>query len=176
VQQLVVSGRRVADPELAQRPLVEPPRGEVLARRRRLVGVPQVADVERRRALEQLVQALAHPPALGLGRVLLDRLELHPVAVREVLERRLEVEALGHLDEPERVPALAAPEAVEELLAGVDPERRGPLVVERAQALVAVDPSAAQLGARADEVDHVDRLAHALLGVVGVADRHDAGT
>jgi hypothetical protein len=143
VEQRVVGAGRVAHAELAQGRLLEAPAGQVLARGRRLGRVPQVAHVERRGALEQLVQALARLAALGRRGVLLDDLQAHAVAVGDVLHRALEVESLGELHEAERVTALAAPEAVEELLRRVDPERRRALVVERAEPLVAVGASAA---------------------------------
>jgi hypothetical protein len=108
-------------------------------------------------------------PPLGRRRVLLDDLELHPVAGGQELERARELHPLGELHEPEGVAALATAEAVEALLGRIDAERRRALVVEGAQPLVTGRPRAAQLHARADQVEHVDRVAHALLGVVGVA-------
>ena len=95
-------------------------------------------------------------------------LQLDPVALGQQLQGAFEVEALGLLHEREDVAGGLAAEAVVDLLARVDPERRRALVVERAQALVAAGPGAAQLGARGDELDHVDRVAHAVLGLGGV--------
>ncbi len=109
--------------------------------------------------------------ALGLARVLLGEIERDAVAVGEELHGAEEVEALGLPREADRVAADLAAEAVVVLLRGLDAERRRALVVKRAQARVAVRVDAAQLGARADEVDHVDRVANPLDRVVGVA-RH----
>ena len=168
-QHAVPSARCVADAELAKNTLLEPARGQVRSRRVGLLGLPQHAHVPRRRALEELEQPVARPPALGRRRVLLDDLELHPVAVGQELERALELQPLGELHELEGVAALATADAIEELLRRIDAERRRALAVQRAQPLVTGRPHAAQLHARADKVDHVDRGAHALLGVVGVA-------
>ena len=169
----VPGARRVADAELAQHALLQPARLEVLAGAAGLVGLPQHPHVVGGGALEQLEQPLALPAAVGGARVLLVELELDPVAVGEELERALEVDPLRELDVAEEVAALPAPEAVEDLLARVDPERRRALVVERAQPGHAARPRAAQLDPGADEVGHVDRVAHALAAGVGVA-RHQA--
>ena len=72
-QQPVPRARCVADAELAEKTLLEPARGQVRARRVGLLGVPQHAHVPRRRALEQLEQPVARPPALGRRRVLARR-------------------------------------------------------------------------------------------------------
>ena len=74
-----------------------------------------------------------------------------------MLDRLLEVERLGGLHEADRVTRGAAAEAVVQPVLGVHRERRRALVVERAEARVArSDPS--QIGARANELDHVDRV------------------
>ena len=157
----VPRARRVAHPELGEHLVREPPRGQVVARGRGLAGFPQVGGVEAARPLEQRVQALAPAPALLGTRVV--RLALHPhvEALRQQLHRLLEVERLGLLDELEGVAALAAAEAVVELLLGIDGERRRPLVVERTEPGPArADP--AQVGLLPDQVDHVHGVAHAV--------------
>src|ERR671934_578642 len=101
------------------------------------IGLPQVALVERRRPVEELVQALLAPAeALLLGRGLLV-LELHVEAVGEELDRADEVDALALLDEGDRVAPLAAAEALERAALGRDAEARGSLLVERAETDVA---------------------------------------
>jgi hypothetical protein len=101
-------------------------------------------------------------------RILLLELERDLVAVGEQLDRTLEVHALGLHDECERVAGGLTAEAVVDLLGRVDPERRGALLVKRAQAGEAVGAGTPQLRARGHEVHHVDGVADALLGVVGV--------
>ena len=84
-----------------------------------------------------------------------------PYRVGEELDRAREVERLGLLYEADRVTALAAAEAVVELLLDVDRERRRALVMERAQP----DHPAAgtpQLGASPDQLDHVHGVLDAL--------------
>src|SRR4051812_2339375 len=130
--------------------------------------------VERGGALQQLEQPLALRAPRRLLRVLGLDLQLDAVAVREELHRLREAHPLGLLHEREAVAALPAAEAVIELVGGVDPERRGPLVVERAQALVAVRSGALELGSRPDQLDHVDGVAHALAGVRREARHHRA--
>ncbi|MCU0313384.1 MAG: hypothetical protein MUC84_04905 [Solirubrobacteraceae bacterium] len=164
----VPRARRVADPEGAQRLLLEAAPEQVRPRLGGLLGLPEHPHVPRRGPLEQLEQPLAAlAPARGV-RVLVDDLERHAVAVGEVLHRLAERQPLGQLDELEEVAALAAAEAVEDLLLGVDAERRRALVVERAGAHPLV-PGAAQLGLRAHEVEHVGRVADALDRLGGVA-------
>jgi hypothetical protein len=171
VEHRVPRARRVADAELAQRALGQPAAEQVLARAGRLARLPQHAHVVGRGPLEQREQARLAVAPLGRPRVLRLGLELDPRPLGERLERGLEVEPLGLHHELEDVAALAAAEAVVELLDRVDAERRRPLVVERAQPRVAPLAGLAQLGARADELDEVDRVAHALLRVGRVA-RH----
>ena len=115
------------------------------------------------------MQALAPLPPRRRARVLVLGLELDPEAVGQRLQRRLEVQPLGLHHEVERVAGLLAAEAVVVLLVGPDVERAGALVVERAEPEVAVDPGAAQLGARGDEREHVDRGEDAVARVGGVA-------
>jgi hypothetical protein len=164
----LVGVRRVADAELPAHLLVEPARGEVVARVRRLRRLPQHPHVVGGGPLEQLPQPLLGHPPLGLARVLLGALKLDPETVGEQLQRLRERDVLGLHDELEDVAAHAAAEAVVELLDRVDPERRRPLLVERAAARETVHPRLAQLRAGGDELDEVDRVAHALLRVVGV--------
>ena len=129
----VPRARREADAELPQHVLLEPAPGEVVARRSRLVRLPEHAHVVGGRALEQCEQPLALGPALGVARVLGVALELDPGALGERLERGGEVQPLRLHRELEDVTARAAAEAVVELLDRIDAERRRALVVERAQ-------------------------------------------
>jgi hypothetical protein len=147
----------------------QPAPREVRARLLGLGRVPQDALVVGRRAVEQLVEPPLAFAALGVARVLLLELELDPVPVGEQLDRRLEVDALGLHDEVDRRAALVAAEAEEDLLGGVDAERRRPLVVERAERHEARRTGPPDLGARADEVAHVDRVADPLDRLLCVA-------
>src|SRR5918999_2543063 len=97
-------------------------------------------------------------PLLLRPRVVVLPLELHAVPVREHLHRVHEVEPLRLLYEPDRVALGLAAEAVEELVDGVDRERRRALVVERAQPGVA-RPHPPQVGLRPYQLDHVDGVA-----------------
>ena len=96
--------------------------------------------------------ACARPPPGPLRRT-----RAAPVAVGQELERALELHPLGELHELEGVAALATAEAIEALLGRIDAERRRALVAEGAQPLATGRPRAAQLHARTDQVDHVDR-------------------
>src|SRR6185503_2642534 len=107
------------------------------------------------------VQPLAPAAALLGGRIVLLALHLHTRALRQLFHGLLEVEALGLLNELERVAALAAAEAVVELLVGVHRERGRPLVVERAQPGPS-RPDPAEVGLLGDEVHHVHRFPHAV--------------
>ena len=121
---------------------------------------PQWRRVEQALAAQALLLRLG---VLGLA------LELDPEALGEQLERALEVDALDLLDEREDVAGGIAAEAVIDLLLGVDAERGRALLVEGAAPLVARGPGAAQLGVRGDELDEVDGVADAVLGVGGIA-------
>src|SRR5262249_12475345 len=134
-QQLVPRARRVADPERAQRLLGEAAVGQVPARGRCLLRLPQVALVEAGRALQQLQQPLARLAALGRARVLVLDGQLDADALGQRLHRADEVQALGLLDELERVAPDPAAEAVVDALVSIHAERRRALLVERAQAL-----------------------------------------
>ena len=107
--------------------------------------------------------------ALRVARVFCDRFERDAVAVGKELDRAEEVEALDLLDEADRVAARLTAEALVDALGGLTAERWGALGVERAQPRVGVGVDAAQLGARCDEVDHVDGVANLLQRLVGVA-------
>ena len=87
-QHAVPRARRVADAELAQDLLAQPPALQVLARLRRLLGLPQVALVVGGRARQQLEQPLAALAPLGLARVLLPRAELDRRSVRPAAPAR----------------------------------------------------------------------------------------
>ena len=107
------------------------------------------------------MQPLPAAAALLGRRVVLLALHPHVEALGQELHRLLELERLGLLDELEGVAALAAAEAVVELLLGVHGERRRALVVERAQPGPArADPP--QVGLLADQVDHVHRVPDAV--------------
>ncbi len=169
----VPGARRIADPELAQRLLAQPAAEQVLAGVRGLARLPQVPGVVDRAPLYERLQPVS-PLALGgrLGILRLD-LELDPEPLGERLERAGEVDAFGLHHELECVARRLAAEAVIQPLVRADVKRARALVVKRADPEVAVDAGAAQLGPGRDQRDHVDRLAHALAGVVGVA-RHGA--
>ena len=141
---------------------------------RGLARLPQVPGVVDRRPLHAATAAAlaAARRAAASGILGLD-LELDPEPLGERLERAAEVEPLGLHHELERVARGLAAEAVVQPLVGADVERAGALLVKRADPEVAVDAGAAQLGPGGDQRDHVDRLADALAGVVGVA-RHGA--
>ena len=165
-QDRVPGTRRVADAEPFQGLLLEAALGKVGACLPRLLGVPEVAAVERGGAVQQLAE-LAPLLAAGLDlRVLLLALELDPVAVGQQLHRLGESEPLLLLDEFDRVAADPAAEAVVELLLRVDRERWGPLLVERAEA---DHPRslALEVGMGGDDLDDVGRLLHPLEAVGG---------
>ena len=109
------------------------------------------------------------PPLLGRGVVLL-ALEANPVAFGQGLDGLGEVERLGLLHEADGVAADAAAEAVVEPALGIDRERRRALVVERTEPRPA-RPDPAEVGLRADELGHVDRVAHPLDRILG-EERH----
>ena len=87
--------------------------------------------VERRRLVEHGVEPVAPPARLLLLRRGLLVFERDAEALRQPLDRTGEVEVLGLADEGDHV-ALAAPEAVVELVGRVDGEARRSLLVERA--------------------------------------------
>ena len=171
IQNRVPRRRRVADPELPQRPLGQPTSEEVLPRVSGLLGLPEDSGVVGRGAVQHVEQPLLAAAARGGPRILLLGLELDPRPLGQRLQGRLEVQPLGLHHELEDVAALAAAEAVVELLDRVDAERRRPLVVERAQPRVAPLAGLAQLGPRVHQLDEVDRVAHALLRI-GLVARH----
>ena len=160
------AARREPEPELAADLLAEPALGEVRAHRRARVGLPQVADVERRRLLEEREQALA-PLADGLdlrGDLLV--LERDAIAVGQPFDRPDEVEPFGLADERDQVATLVAPVAVEELSRRVHREARRPLLVEGTAARPP-RADAAQRRARRDDLDDVGRRLHLLDRGVG---------
>jgi len=164
---------REPDPELPQRPLLQATRSEVRARGGGLGRLPQHPHVIRGRALEQGEQPLAPAAALGVARVLGLALELDPRARGQRLQGAREVEPLRLHDELEDVAARAAAEAVVDLFRRVDPERRRPLVVERAQPLEPRHARPPELRARADELREVHGVADSLARIVGVP-RHQS--
>jgi hypothetical protein len=94
-------------------------------------------------------------------RVLALAFRLHPVSIRKRLDRLAKPETLLLLHEAEHVaPGLAA-KAVVELLPCIDRERRGALLVERAQPGVAL-AGAAQVGVPRDDLDDVGGALYAL--------------
>jgi hypothetical protein len=116
-----------------------------------------VALVEARRLLQQREQ----PLTAASSRVLLRRglvvLERHAKTFGEPLDGLREVELLGLTHERDHVAALAAAEAVEELVRRVDREARCLFVVEGTKAGPA-RPGAPELRLRLDDLDHVGRL------------------
>ena len=148
--------RREAEAELAADLLAEAAALEVRAHRDAGRGLPEVALVERRGLVEHGVE-----PVAALARLLLLRrgllvLERDAEPLRQPLDRAGEVEVLGLADERDHVAALAAAEAVVELVGRVDREARRPLLVERAAARVA-RAGLAQRRAAGDDLDHVGR-------------------
>src|SRR5439155_24280733 len=139
----------------------EPALDEVRPRRLSLRRIPEVALVELRGVREQVAQPLlAPPPLLVLGRALLV-LELDAVAIGQRLDGLGKVESFRLADEGDEVAALAAAEAVEELVGGVHGEARRPLLVERAAAGPA-RPDAAERRSCRDDLDHVGGRDHLL--------------
>src|SRR5919106_736080 len=126
--------------------------GEYPIRNSRRISAERPRPARYSRAAPAAAAALLGP------RIVVLPLELHPIPVREHLHRVDEVEPLRLLDEPDRVPLRLAPEAVEELVRGIDRERRRPLVVERAQP-GEPGPHPAQVGLGPHQLDHVDRVA-----------------
>jgi hypothetical protein len=124
---------READAVRAADLVAEAAVAQVLARRCGRRAVPEHPFVVGRGLLEQRPEPLA-PAALGLAagaRLLV--LEHDAELVGEELDGFGELEVLLALHEAEEVAALAAAEAVVELLGGVDRERRGLLLVEGQQ-------------------------------------------
>src|SRR6185503_17892652 len=115
-----LAARREAEPVLVADLLAEGAARQVLACRCAGCGIPEVALVEARGLLEQCEQALAPAPLRVLLRRRLVVLEGHPVALGEPFDRLREVELHGLANERDQVAALAAAEAVEELLDRVD--------------------------------------------------------
>ena len=110
------AARREPEPELPADLLAEPAPGEVRPRRLAARRLPEVALVERGRLLEQREQPLAPRRAgVGLRRRLLV-LERDAVALGEPLDRADEVEPSVSCTKRDQVAALAAAEAVEELV------------------------------------------------------------
>ena len=160
-----VAAEREAEPELAADLLAEAAPGEVVARERAGLRVPEVALVERGRLVEQRVEPVAPAPSRVVGRARVLVLRLDVEAVGEPLDRAGEVEALRVADERDRVAARAAAEAVVEALHRVDREARRALLVERAAAGHA-PADLAQRRAVLDDRDEVGRLLDGLDGRV----------
>ena len=114
--------------------------------------MPEIAFVKGCGGVEQREQTLAAPATgvvLGRGLFVLE-LDVEPVG--KPLDRTHEVQLLGLLDEPDRVPADAAAEAVVGALDGTDGEARCALVVKGTAPHVA-GAGLAQLRAGGDDVD-----------------------
>ncbi len=111
---------------------------------------------------------MALTPCRGPG-ILVFGLELDPEAVGQRLHRGAEVQTLGLHHEVEGIAAGLTAEAVVVLLIRAHVEGATALVMERAQAEVAVDPGPAQLDPRSDQGQHVDRGQDVVTGVGGVA-------
>ena len=149
------SPEREPEPVLATDLFGETAAGEIVTGKRAGLRVPEVALVERRRGLEQLVGdaragGAARPAAAIVSSYsiwTLKRSASHSIALGEV-------ELLGLPDERDHVALRPAAEAVVELVHGVDREARRPLLVERAAAHVA-RAGLAQLSALGDDGDHV---------------------
>ena len=157
--------RRETEPELAADRFAEPSAREVLAHRRACRRLPEVALVERGRLLEDGVQPVAPlPRLLELRRGLLV-LEVDAEPLGQPLDGLGEVEVLGLADERDHVAALAAAEAVVQLVGRIDGEARRPLLVEGTAAGVA-GAGLAQRRPPRDDLHHVgccDDLPHRCL-------------
>ena len=111
--------RRETEPELAADRLAEPAALEVVAHGHSGRRLPEVALVERGRLVEHRVQPVAPLPRLLLLRRRLLVLERDAEPLRQPLDRLGEVEVLRLADERDHVAALAAAEAVVELVGGL---------------------------------------------------------
>ena len=164
---------REPEAELTSDLVSQPAACEVLAYGRARLRLPQYALEVRGRLFEQRAEPL--PPAadgIGLRRGFLV-LEGHAEPVGEPLDRAGEVEVLGFLDEADDVAALAAAEAVVQLVDGVDGEARSPFLVEGAPAREACARGAPEGGPERHDLDDVRGCLH--LGDARVLDpRHRA--
>ena len=166
--ELLPARRREPAAEGLRGRLVEPALGEELAGLLRLAGLGELIRVELGRELVRREQPRARA-AVALHRRAA-ALVGEPVAdpVGELLDRLHEPQLLDLHDEVDDAAALAAAEAVARVVGGADVERRGLLVVERAEAL----HRAGAGGAEGDVVaDHLlDPVPVAHLRDVGVPD------
>ena len=175
---IVPPARRVADPEAAHQLLVEAAAEEVVARRRGLARLPEVALVEGGRPLQELLPVPFRLAArLGRG-VLLGVLDRDAEALGELLDRLEEAARALLLPHPvDRVARRAAAVAVVAAeVRGEQAERGRALLVERAPpppapaAADEADPTADQLDEVRALADRVDRRLvrwHGLLRIRG---------
>ena len=147
------SGRE-AEPELAANGFAEAAALEVGAHGHAGFGLPQVPLVEGRGLVEHGVEAVTPLARLLLLRRGLLVLERDAEPLRQPLDRSGEVEILGLADEGDHVAALAAAEAVVELVGRVHREARRSLLVEGTAARVA-GAGLPQRRAAGDDLHHV---------------------
>ena len=157
-------GRREPEPEPRDRLGRDAALGQVDARRLALLRPLQVALVERRDVVEQAVGALGAVEPVAVARRQVLALDLDAVPVGEPLDGLGERQVLDLLHEVEQAALLAAAEALVELVARVDVERRRPLVVERAAQHHLAARRPARAGPRLDQLDQVGPLAHGVDG------------
>ena len=153
--------RREADAELLGRVLVEAALAEELPRRQRR----RAWRAARRRTPAATLCASSSRGALRPARAVARRVallvaQLDAVLVGQPLDGLGEAEPVDLHQEGDDVAALAAAEAVEEPAAGVDVERRGLLVVERAQALQRAAAGGAERDVVGDDLVDPGLLAH----------------
>ena len=145
---------REAEAELAADGLPEAAALEVGADGHAGGRLPQVPLVERGGLVEHGVEPVAPLARLLLLRRRLLVLERDAEPFGQPLDRAGEVEVLGLADERDHVAALAAAEAVVELVGRVDREARRPLLVEGTAPRVA-RAGLPQRRAAGDDLDHV---------------------
>src|SRR5437899_972517 len=123
------------------------------------LGAGGRAQVRPKCLFSHLVQTEDGGPDLCIGVGILGALRHgDAAALGEQLQRFIEADPLDLLDELEDIAALAAAEAFEELMVGVDPEGRGLLVMEGAQAGVALGrANPPQPDVLADYADNIHR-------------------
>ena len=160
-EHLIPGARRVPHAERPQDLVAETARRQVLARLAGLLRFPEVIRIELRRPTQRLPQPRAPLPRLLGPGILALSLKLDAITVRQRLHRLAEAQTLLLLHEPEHVAACLAAEAVVELLPCVHRERRCALLVERAQARIALAASP-QIRVRGDDLDDVGGVLHTL--------------
>ena len=138
------------------------PAQQILAGARGLGRLPQAALVVGARARKQLQEPFALLALAGLGGVLLFALELDPTAVGEQLQGAFEVDVLGLLHELEDVPGRPGNRSSSRPFGSGRSRTRGCAPRGRDRGPRSGWAGPAQVGACGDELDEVDRIAHAI--------------